>query len=176
MLGTRDCGGNGMLGDELQDLRDDLRGLPLARRIGVEEVRETEGLIVCGSGEDRFSGNVGDGKGEERGKGTAVAGGMGCCASKDDTNFDLSRKGGRWPCSSSSLRLVLIVSFVGRTSSGDSSCDSSSSSLPRWKVGRVGRRRVGKAPREAKAPVVDVLASDGGGTMFEKERLWPGRP
>ena len=43
MLGTRDWGGKGMLGDELEDLREDLSGLPLERRIGVEDVRETEG-------------------------------------------------------------------------------------------------------------------------------------
>jgi hypothetical protein len=162
-----------MFGDELQDLRDDFSGLPLESRIGVDAVRETEGLEGRESG---LSGIVGDGKGEERGKGTAAAAEAGCWASKDE-NLDLSRKGGKWTCSSSSWRLVvLIVSFVGRASSGDSSCESSSSWLPSWKVGRVGRRRVGKAPREAKAPVVDVLASEGGGTMFEKDRLWPGRP
>jgi len=174
MLGTRDWGGKGMLGDELEDLREDLSGLPLASKMGVDEVRETDGLKGRDSGEDSFSETVGEDKGDERGKGTAAVGGADWL-SKDETNFDFSRKGGKWPCSSSSLRLVLIVSFVGRTSSWDSSCESSSS-IPSWKVGREVRRRVGKAPREAKAPVVDVLASDGGGTMFEKERLWPGRP
>jgi hypothetical protein len=160
-----------MLGDELQDLREDLSGLPLASRIGVDEVRETEGLEEREPG---LSGIVGDGKGEERGKGTAAAG-ADWGSSKDERNFDLSRKGGKWACSSSSWRLlVLIVSFVGRGSSRDSSGESSSS--PSWKVGRFVRRRVGKAPREAKAPVVDVLASDGGGTIFEKDRLCAGRP
>ena len=53
----------------------------------------------------------------------------------------------------------------------DSSGESSSSSLPSWKVGRVERRRVGKAVRGVNAPVGDVLAIEGGGRMFEKERL-----
>jgi hypothetical protein len=162
-----------MFGDELEDLRDDLRGFPLASRMEVDAVRGTEGLEGRGSGGTRLSTTVGDGKGEERGKGTAEGAGR---ESKDETSLYLSRKGGRWPLSSSSLRLVLIVSFVGRGSGGDSSGESSSSSRPSWKVGRGVRRRVGKAPREAKAPVGDVLASEGGGTMLEKDRLWVGRP
>jgi hypothetical protein len=97
MLGTRDWGGKGMLGEELDDLREDLRGFPLASRTGVEEVRETDGLKGREDGDGGLSETVGEGRGDERGKGTA-----GCWLSKEETNFDLSRKGGRWACSSSS--------------------------------------------------------------------------
>ena len=69
-----------MLGDELEDLSEDLSGFPLASRIGVEEVRETEGL----------RGGVGEGRGEERGKGTAALTGW----SKEETNFVLRRRRG----------------------------------------------------------------------------------
>jgi hypothetical protein len=52
-----------MLGDEENDLSDDLRGLPLDRRIGVEEVR---GRGDCGDGVDIGEG-VRDADDEERG-------------------------------------------------------------------------------------------------------------
>ena len=43
-----------MLGEEEEDLSDDLSGLPFERRIGVDEVREKEGLgdvvVVIGKG------------------------------------------------------------------------------------------------------------------------------
>lgn len=58
MLGTRDWGGKGICGDELEDLREDLSGLPLERRMGVEDVRETEGRTGRESG-------AGLGKGSE---------------------------------------------------------------------------------------------------------------
>lgn len=64
MLGTRDWGGKGMLGDEVEDLREDLSGLPLASKIGVDEVRETDGLNGRGPGEGGFSETVGEDKGE----------------------------------------------------------------------------------------------------------------
>ncbi len=57
MLGTRDWGGKGMFGDELEDLREDLSSLPLERRIGVEEVRETGRTgRESGEGLERLSG------------------------------------------------------------------------------------------------------------------------
>lgn len=43
-------------------------------------------------------------------------------------------------------------------------------------LGGAARRRVGNEPSEEKAPVELVLARDGGATMCEKDRLWPGRP
>jgi len=90
MLGTNDCGGNGMLGDDEEDLRDDLSGLPLERRMGVEDVRATEGLMGRGElgsvggrgslevverpGNGRVEGwdTVGEVSGEERGNGIDV--------------------------------------------------------------------------------------------------------
>lgn len=43
-----------MLGEEEDDLSDDLSGLPFERRIGVDEVREKDGLgdeeVVIGKG------------------------------------------------------------------------------------------------------------------------------
>lgn len=71
MDGTRDWGGNGMWGEEEEDLSDDLSGLPFERRIGVEEVREKDGLgdeeeeVVIGKGTLACCG-----RGEVRGKGT----------------------------------------------------------------------------------------------------------
>jgi len=53
-----------MLGDEVEDLREDLSGLPLASKIGVDEVRETDGLNGRGPGEGGFSETVGEDKGE----------------------------------------------------------------------------------------------------------------
>jgi hypothetical protein len=46
------------------------------------------------------------------------------------------------------------------------------------KLGMVGadRRRVGREPREPKAPVVEVVASVSGGAMCEKDLRWPVRP
>ena len=73
MDGTRDWDGNGMLGEEEEDLSDDLSGLPFERRIGVDEVREKEGLgdvvVVMGKGTLACCGR-GLGRGEVRGKGT----------------------------------------------------------------------------------------------------------
>jgi hypothetical protein len=56
-----------MLGDDEKDLREDLRGLPLARRTGWDEERDT------GSDEEVNGGAVGD-SGDSRGNGTAVVG------------------------------------------------------------------------------------------------------
>ena len=63
-----------MLGEEEEDLSDDLSGLPFERRIGVDEVREKEGLgdvvvVVIGKGTLACCG-MGLGRGEVRGKGT----------------------------------------------------------------------------------------------------------
>jgi len=43
MLGTRDCGGKGIFGEELEDFKDDLSGLPFESKTGVEDVLDTEG-------------------------------------------------------------------------------------------------------------------------------------
>ena len=63
-----------MLGEEEEDLSDDLSGLPFERRIGVDEVREKEGLgdvvvVVMGKGTLACCGR-GLERGEVRGKGT----------------------------------------------------------------------------------------------------------
>jgi hypothetical protein len=60
-----------MLGEEEEDLSDDLSGLPFERRIGVDEVRENEGLgeVVIGKGTLACCG-TGLERGEVRGKGT----------------------------------------------------------------------------------------------------------
>ena len=80
MLGTKDWEGKGMLGDEEEDFRLDLRGFPFDS--STDEVLE-------GGGEVRRGGEC---MGEERGKGTAL-------------KLCLSRRGGRprsLPSSSSS--------------------------------------------------------------------------
>lgn len=59
-----------MLGEEEDDLSDDLSGLPFERRIGVDEVREKEGLgeeVVSGKGTLACCGLE---RGDVRGKGT----------------------------------------------------------------------------------------------------------
>lgn len=62
-----------MLGEEEDDLSDDLSGLPFERRIGVDEVREKDGLgdeeVVIGKGTLACCG-TGLERGEVRGKGT----------------------------------------------------------------------------------------------------------
>jgi len=59
-----------MWGDEEDDLSDDLSGLPFERRIGVDVVRENDGLgdeVVIGKGTLACCGLE---RGELRGKGT----------------------------------------------------------------------------------------------------------
>ncbi len=43
-------------------------------------------------------------------------------------------------------------------------------------LGGAARRRVGNEPSEENAPVELVLARVGGARIWEKDRLWPGRP
>jgi len=73
-----------MLGEDEDDLRDDLRGFPLESRIGEEAVRMTEGRMGRGGGFSGCLGSLvvvvrgngggldakGDVRGDERGKGT----------------------------------------------------------------------------------------------------------
>jgi hypothetical protein len=61
-----------MFGEEEEDLSDDLSGLPFERRMGVDEVREKDGLgdeVVIGKGTLACCG-TGLERGEVRGKGT----------------------------------------------------------------------------------------------------------
>ena len=87
MLGTRDCGGNGIFGEELEDFRDDLSGLPFESKTEVEDVLETEergdlaaavavsaaAITVADRGDNGCSFLasvcVGEGKGEDLGNG-----------------------------------------------------------------------------------------------------------
>ena len=43
MLGTRDCGGKKIFGEELEGFKDDLSGLPFESKTEVEDVLEMEG-------------------------------------------------------------------------------------------------------------------------------------
>lgn len=82
-----------MFGDELDDLREDLSGLPLERRIGVEEVRDTEGRTGRESEEGKGSEDwvwEGEGRGEDVGNGTDAG-----WLSKEERILDFSRRGGR---------------------------------------------------------------------------------
>jgi hypothetical protein len=60
--------GEAMAGDEEDDLRDDFRGLPLERKMGVDDVRATLGRAAGGG----VGAGSGEGCEEERGNGTGV--------------------------------------------------------------------------------------------------------
>ena len=144
MLGTRDWGGNGMLGDDEELLRDDLRGLPLESRMGVDDVRDTDGRTRRGStgrapssdGQRTWGNGSDDGAGA--GAGDAVRGNG--TASNGD-GFSLRRSGGRARPSSS----------FAMASSAE---ESSSSSWPSWKVGFLGVSSWGL--RRGRAGVVEA--------------------
>jgi hypothetical protein len=178
--GTRLCDGKGMLGDEEEDLSDDLSGLPFDRSMGDDDVRVKlgRGEITSALGE----GN-GEGLGEARGNGTPV-----CIVGM--TRFLLWLSVGLGLGSKANVVAFLIFNLslsCSLSSSVSSARGTSSSSLLssslRWNLGPEGgvggvgtgpvvERRRGSAARGANAPGPRSSEKE----MEEYDRRCPGRP